>query len=95
MAYIERFVEKQLWEALEDTPVVVVVGPRQSGKSTLAQHIADKHWSYLTLDDSNVLNAALDDPMGLLKQTKKRVIIDEVQRAPDILVQKKGLLAIA
>lgn len=85
MAYIERFVEKQLWEALEDTPVVVIVGPRQSGKSTLAQHIADKHWSYLTLDDSNVLNAALDDPTGLLKQTKKRVIIDEIQRAPDIL----------
>jgi len=85
MIYIERFAERQLLESLEDTPVVVIAGPRQSGKSTLAQHIADENWSYLTLDDTNTLNVALDDPIGLLKRTKKRVIIDEIQRAPDLL----------
>ena len=53
MAYIERFTEKQLWKALEDTPVVVITGPRQSGESTLAQYIADKHWSYLTRGQAN------------------------------------------
>ena len=82
MNYIERFAEKPLREALEDTPVVVISGPRQSGKSTLARRIAGKGWNYLTLDDDNTLNAALDDPAGLLKRAGERVVIDEVQRAP-------------
>lgn len=82
MNYIERFAEKPLREALEDTPVVVIAGPRQSGKSTLARRIAGDGWNYLTLDDDNTLNAARDDPAGLLKRAGERVIIDEVQRAP-------------
>ena len=82
MNYIERCAEKPLREALEDTPVVVIAGPRQSGKSTLARRIAGNGWNYLTLDDDNTLNAALDDPAGLLKRAGERVIIDEVQRAP-------------
>ena len=85
MPYIKRLAENQLREALQDTPVALIAGPRQSGKSTLAQHIADDNWSYLTLDDDNTLNTALDDPLGLLKRQKKCVIIDEVQRAPDLL----------
>lgn len=85
MRYIKRNSEKQLREALEDTPVVIIAGPRQSGKSTLAQHIAGGHWSYLTLDDTNTLNVALDDPMGLLKRSKAPTIIDEIQRAPELL----------
>lgn len=82
MNYIERCAEKPLREALEDTPVVVISGPRQSGKSTLARRIAGNGWKYLDLDDDNTLNAALDDPAGLLKRAGERVIIDEVQRAP-------------
>lgn len=82
MNYIERFAEKPLREALEDTPVVVIAGPRQSGKSTLARRIAGAGWNYLTLDDDNTLNAARDDPAGLLKRAGERVVIDEVQRAP-------------
>ena len=82
MNYIERFAEKPLREALEDTPVVVIAGPRQSGKSTLARRIAGDGWNYLTLDDDNTLNVARDDPAGLLKRAGERVVIDEVQRAP-------------
>lgn len=82
MNYIERFAEKPLREALKDTPVVVIAGPRQSGKSTLARRIAGDGWNYLTLDDDNTLNAARDDPAGLLKRAGERVVIDEVQRAP-------------
>ena len=85
MNYIERCAEKPLREALEDTPVVVIAGPRQSGKSTLAHRIAGDGWSYLTLDDDSTLNAARDDPAGLLKRAGERVIIDEVQRAPALL----------
>lgn len=82
MNYIERCTEKPLREALEDTPVVAISGPRQSGKSTLARRIAGDGWNYLTLDDDNTLNAALDDPAGLLKRAGERVVIDEAQRAP-------------
>lgn len=82
MNYIERCAEKPLREALKDTPVVVISGPRQSGKSTLARRIAGDGWNYLTLDDDNTLNAARDDPAGLLKRAGERVVIDEVQRAP-------------
>lgn len=85
MKYINRYSEKKLREALEDTPVVVITGPRQSGKSTLAQHIAGEGWGYLTLDDTNTLNVALDDPAGLLKRSKSPTIIDEIQRAPELL----------
>ena len=85
MNYIERCAEKPLREALEDTPVVVIAGPRQSGKSTLAHRIAGDGWSYLTLDDDSTLNAACDDPAGLLKRAGERVIIDEVQRVPALL----------
>ena len=82
MNYIERCAEKSLREALKDTPVVVIAGPRQSGKSTLARRIAGDGWNYLTLDDDNTLNVARDDPAGLLKRAGERVVIDEVQRAP-------------
>ena len=82
MNYIERCAEKPLREALEDTPVVAISGPRQSGKSTLARRITGDDWNYLTLDDDNTLNAALDDPSGLLKRAGERVVIDEAQRAP-------------
>lgn len=92
MPYIQRLAENQLREALEDTPAVVIAGPRQSGKSTLAQHIADDSWSYLTLDDDNILNAARNDPQGLLKRQKNSVIIDEVQRAPGLLKAVKLLI---
>lgn len=57
------------------------------GKSTLAQAIAQAEWKagYLTLDDRAVLDAALRDPEGLIAGTPTPVVLDEVQRAPDLL----------
>ena len=50
-------------EALADTPVVVVVGPRQAGKSTLAEHVvADRAGTWLTLDDATILDTARAAP---------------------------------
>ncbi|WP_252177734.1 ATP-binding protein [Endozoicomonas sp. 4G] len=97
MPYIARAIERYLQECLTDTPVVVITGPRQSGKTTLSQHLLalpelKGKGSYLTLDDENILSIARDDPVGLLRQQSRPVIIDEVQRAPELIRTIKWLV---
>ena len=72
--------------ALRDTPVVFVQGPRQAGKTTLVQSLkAHGHQAeYVTLDDAAVLAAARHDPDGFVSGLSERVILDEVQRVPDL-----------
>ena len=80
-----RHITPLLEESLSDTPVVVINGARQSGKSTLVQGLsADKTAPrrYLTLDDAVVLNAAKSDPTGFIQGLQGPVTLDEVQRAP-------------
>ena len=76
-----RFVEASLTEACSDTPVVVVQGPRQCGKTTLVQQL---DLPYVTLDDGLALDAATSNPEGWLAAYDNRLIIDEVQRAQEI-----------
>ena len=83
-----RFVERRAEEALADTPVVLIVGPRRAGKTTLARKMADEGRTYITLDDRTVLDAALSDPNGFIRGLD-RAIIDEIQRAPDLLLAIK------
>lgn len=84
---IQRNIFNKLLEALTDTPVVLVTGARQTGKSTLVKHIHEKgiNRKYITLDDLTTLNAALYDPEGFIKGLEGPVIIDEIQRAPELL----------
>lgn len=84
----ERFVERRAEEALSDTPVVLIVGPRRAGKTTLVRKFADAGRTYITLDDLTVLDAAQSDPAGFIRGLD-RAIIDEVQRAPDLLLAIK------
>ena len=49
--YIERFIEARLHEAMKDTPVILIIGPRQTGKTTLVKKLTRKGIRYLTLDD--------------------------------------------
>jgi predicted AAA+ superfamily ATPase len=70
--------------ALRDTPVVMVVGPRQCGKTTLVRDLLGAHRTYLTLDDETVLHGAREDPSGFVRGLDQ-VTIDEVQRAPALL----------
>jgi len=72
---------------LADFPVVLITGARQVGKSTLAQALITPDWqaTYLTLDDRTVLDAALTDPEAFLAANPTPLVIDEVQRAPDLL----------
>jgi len=85
----ERFVKNRINEALVDTRVVFISGPRQSGKTTLATEIAANEIPFFTLDDATVLAAASEDPVGFLRGLD-RAIIDEVQRAPDLLLAIKA-----
>ena len=83
-----RRMEARLAEALQDTPVVLLAGPRQSGKTTLARQVAEQGRRYLTLDDDLTLLSAREDPVGLIRGLD-RAVIDEVQRAPGLLLAIK------
>jgi predicted AAA+ superfamily ATPase len=83
-----RHLQPRIDEALADTPVVLVSGPRQAGKTTLVRQWNDATRPYLTLDDPTVLAVARDDPVGLVRGLD-RVVIDEVQRAPQLLLAIK------
>jgi len=66
-AYIPRFIQDRIEEALTDTPVVLIHGPRQSGKTTLARHVGqEKGFAYYSFDDVGVRSAAQDDPAGFV-----------------------------
>jgi uncharacterized protein len=89
-----RFLVPRLLRALADTPAVLLVGPRQSGKTTLVRALsANEHPArYLTLDDPTTLAAAGGDPEGFLAGLEGAVVIDEVQRAPGLLPSIKAAI---
>ena len=70
--------------ALRDSPVVCLLGPRQSGKSALAQR-HDRTRPYVTFDDATLLGAAAADPVGFLAGVPAIVTLDEIQRVPALL----------
>ena len=83
-----RFVQARIAEALADTPVVLVAGPRQAGKTTLVRQMAEQGMRYLTLDDELTLLSAREDPVGMIRSLDCAVI-DEIQRAPQLLLAIK------
>jgi hypothetical protein len=88
---IRRHAESQVIEALADTPVVLIHGPRQAGKSTLAQTVGrTTEARYVTLDDPIPRSLALDDPQGFVQAYPGPVIVDEVQRAPGLFLAIKA-----
>lgn len=83
---MRRHLTEQLFQALEDTPAVLINGARQTGKSTLAQlpELKKQGRYYLTLDDPGVLAAAKRDPNGFIAGLTAPVTLDEVQHAPEL-----------
>lgn len=83
-----------LREAMEDTPVILLNGARQTGKSTLIQDCTQAlpDATYLTTDDATVMAAARRDPAGFLSGLTGTVVIDEVQRAPALFPAIKLLV---
>jgi len=92
---IKRFLHPQISEALEDTPVIMISGARQMGKSTFCRQLQENgvfNGDYVTLDDPTLLDAALEDPLGFLLDKGVHLIINEVQRAPELFLSLKKLI---
>jgi predicted AAA+ superfamily ATPase len=87
-ATFPRFAAARIADALADTRVVLLMGPRQAGKTTLARTLADAGRHYLTLDDATTLASARTDPTGFVRNLD-RAIVDEIQRAPELLLAIK------
>jgi len=84
MSLYPRAATSRVTTGLGDTPVVMINGPRQCGKTTLVRSLSTTGRPYLTLDDDTTLAAARTDPAGFVRDLDT-VTIDEVQRAPDLL----------
>jgi predicted AAA+ superfamily ATPase len=77
-------------EALADTPVVLIHGPRQSGKTTLARMVGEPNgYHYVSFDEDAVRAAAERDPVGFVDELPARTILDEVQRVPTLFTALK------
>ena len=87
---IPRHLTPALRHAAETWPVVTVTGPRQSGKTTLVRAVFPEH-RYVSLEAPDVRERARADPRGFLAQAD-RLILDEIQRAPDLLSYIQGLV---
>lgn len=84
-----RYIKETIKAALKDTPVVCLLGPRQVGKTTLALQLDSKR-AYYNFDDASVLDAARFDPQGFIGGLPEKVILDEVQRIPELLLAIKS-----
>ena len=85
-----RYAEGPLVESLADSPAVLIHGPRQCGKSTLARGVGDPlGYDYISFDDSIARTAAESDPAGFAAGLGERTILDEVQRVPSLFTALK------
>ena len=83
-----RWIEERVRNEMSDTRVVLLSGPRQAGKTTLAKKVAEKGATFLTLDDPTTLSAAKNDPVAFVRGLD-RATIDEIQRAPELILAIK------
>ena len=83
-AHHPRYLQQQVLDALSDTPVVCILGPRQVGKTTLARRLQPER-TYVSFDDATLLAAARHDPIGFVAGLPDSVTLDEVQRVPELL----------
>lgn len=90
MIYIERDLEKIIKSGAKQSPILAIIGPRQSGKSTLIKKMFPEYL-YLDMQDSEIFDFANKDPKGFLNSYKNNtgVIIDEAQYAPNLFSQLK------
>lgn len=86
-----RYLHTRLTEALTDSPVILIHGPRQSGKTTLARLVGDEEgFTYFTFDDDVQRAAAQADPVGFVADLPHRAVLDEVQRVPGLFTSLKA-----
>jgi predicted AAA+ superfamily ATPase len=83
--YLTRTLEASLRQAAQDFPAVLVTGPRQSGKTTLLQHVFGASHRFVSLDEPDIRALAVSDPRLFMSQFAPPVILDEIQYAPELL----------
>ena len=87
---IHRFLLPEVQEALADSPVVLIHGARQTGKTTLAKLFEQNDgYAYISFDDDVQCAAAQEDPKGFVADLPDKVILDEVQRVPELFTSLK------
>lgn len=88
MSYIKRYLERKIQKELNYSQVILLTGPRQSGKSTLLQHLFDQ-WEYVTFDNMQLRYDANNDPSLFLKKYPNKTIFDEAQKVPNLFHEVK------
>ena len=81
---IDRQIEKELTILKNEFPIIAILGPRQSGKTTLSKKVF-KDYEYVSFEDYDVREFAENDPRGFLDRYKEKIIFDEIQRVPIII----------
>ncbi len=90
--YITRELERPIKQAARDFPVIALTGPRQSGKTTLLNHLFSKTHRYLSMDRPDIRQAAQHDPKGFFTLYPPPVLLDEIQYAPELLSYIKNIV---
>lgn len=90
--YVHRQIEKTLLKILQQFPVIVVTGPRQSGKTTLLKNLFKERYKFVSFDDPLERERALSDPKLFLENLGHKVILDEIQYVPELLSYIKILV---
>jgi len=89
--FISREIYNELIESCNTFPVVTITGPRQSGKTTLLKNVfPDK--KYVSLEDPDIRQLAISDPRSFLNQSETGLIIDEIQRVPELVSYIQGIV---
>jgi uncharacterized protein len=92
MLVLKRYAEPSIHEALQYRRVVLLAGPRQCGKTTLAKQLQIANSHYTTLDDQSTYQSASFDPQGFVQSSYQTMIIDEVQRVPELVIAIKKVV---
>ena len=89
--YINREIEGEILKGVAGFPVITITGPRQSGKTTMIKHLFPEK-KYISLEDPDNYEIAKTDPRGLLSKHLDGIILDEVQRVPELLSYIQGMV---
>jgi len=91
--FLQRNISEKLEKTLKRSPVVLLTGARQTGKTTLVKQLCQhKGYSYITFDDLRYLSAAQNDPISFISNLELPVILDEIQRVPELFLSIKKVV---